>query len=198
MKGRAIKASRTKKPENPTKVPSKKERHAETHHHDDGTRGDVEIHRSGPGGEVNILRLDSNGDTMLLEKGDMMRMYDDEGIASAEILRLDTAVVGGSPEPKTTVPTLGPLAVEGKWIVASSATCQKEADIMRIHTSEEGNMLWMQGACGGTPMMYPASPGDFTDGVESRGATSESAGASAATALVAGEAQVLDMRDSPQ
>jgi len=160
MKGRAIKApSRRDAPlkPSPAKAAPKVARHPDEA---DGSRGDVEIHRTGPRGEVNILRLDSKGETMLLEKGDMMRMYDDDGNASAEIMRLDTGFVG-RPEAQEAKgpPTLGPLAVEGKAIVASSA--KPEPDIMRIHTSEDGNMLWMQGAEGGTPMFYPSSPGDF-------------------------------------
>jgi len=53
-------------------------------------RGETEIHRTGPGGEVNILRLDSNGETMLLEasqRGGGGHMTHEEGGAFSTLLR---------------------------------------------------------------------------------------------------------------
>lgn len=88
-----------------------------------------------------------------------MRLYDDDGATSAEILRLDTAVAQSkSPKMKSEVGVgLGPLTVTGKGIVSAT----READILRIHTGEEGgNMIWMQGAGGGTPMMELSTPAE--------------------------------------
>lgn len=137
---------------------------------EEGTSGrrETEIHRTGPKGEVNILRLDG-GDTMVLEKGDMMRLYDNDGVAHAEILRLDTAVARSDIKDKGSpvkLGDLGPLTVTGKGIVGSSRVIEYQPDIMRIHTSGNGeNVLWMQGANGGTPFLL-AGCGGTPDEVE--------------------------------
>ena len=67
-----------------------------------------------------------------------MRLYTDDGATSAEILRLDTAGVGRETEAKPA--PLGPLAVTGQSVQFVANSSAKEADIMRIHTSEEGGM----------------------------------------------------------
>jgi len=135
----------------------------------EAARRDIEIHRTTEAGEViNILRLGSHGDTIELEKGDMMRLYGDNGVTSSEILRLDTGAMapGHAALPPFVSATqsdggsvLGPLTVTGKGI----SFCKeqkpegKAVDIMRIHTGEEGgNIVWVQGAEAEQALIYTA------------------------------------------
>ena len=117
-----------------------------------------------------------------------MRLYDNDGVAHAEILRLDTAVAikkdknasvkdGGMLGPLTVESLEKPftlyiyadqliLQVTGKGIVGSSRVIEYQPDIMRIHTSGNGeNVLWMQDANGGTPFLL-AGCGGTPDEVE--------------------------------